>query len=270
MMEISIVTGFFDIGRGEWLEGSEDNKSPNRFARSNETYLSWFKNLAKLPNHMVIVTEQKFSDMIYDIRKSFGLERLTEIFVMDDLFGPEGRMGKIISNFDANMIHLHKFVRNPNSPEYWNPNYVLVNALKSTFVCTAIKLAKFIHQQVAWIDFGYCRDSQRFDPSTSWRFDCKKKMNMFYIREPDNRPIFDVVQTGDVYFQGSPIVGPADGWFHFGKLIDDAYTSLLACGLVDDDQTAMLMAYRREPHFFRIHAVDPSDWFVVLRTFRER
>ena len=158
-------------------------------------------------------------------------------------------------------------MQNSGRPEHWCELYVLLNALKSVFVCTAIKLQLNTNEQVAWIDFGYCRDDQRFDPNLPWRFDCDDRMNLFHIREPDDRPLFDIVRSGDVYFQGCHIVGPAKCWFRLRQLLDEAILSLLACGLVDDDQTALLMAYRRAPNFFQIHAVDPSDWFVIFRKF---
>ena len=266
--DVSIVSAFFDIGRGSWPENVNGLAVPQWLVRSTDTYFAWFDNLARLKNQIVVFTEKKFAAPILEIRKRHGLEAMTSIMVCDDLFGPDGRLAQLGTRFQARMRpELHAFVLNPGCPEYWNADYVMINALKSVFICEAIKLGLNAHQQVAWIDFGYCRDDRRFDCSTPWRFDCGDRMNLFYIREPDDRPIFDIVRTGDVYFQGCHFVGPARSWFCFKELMDEAMASLLACGLVDDDQTTILMAYRRAPELFRIHAVDPSDWFVVLRDF---
>jgi protein YibB len=257
--EVSIVTAFFDIGRGNW----------RGFVRSNEQYLEWFKNLARLKNEMVIFTEQKFVNAILDIRTKNGLGSITTVISCDHLFGPNGQLvetNRLLGR--AMRPELHAFVRDPGCPEYWNADYVLLNLLKTVFVSIATKLGLNANQQIAWIDFGYCRDAQRFDPNIPWQFDCGGRMNIFHIREPDDRPIFDIVRTGDVYFQGCHIVGPAECWHHLSRLVDDAMASLLACGLVDDDQTVLLMAYRRAPDLFKIHAVDPSDWFVLFRNFK--
>jgi Bacterial protein of unknown function (HtrL_YibB) len=90
-------------------------------------------------------------------------------------------------------------------------------------------------------------------------------MNIFYVREPDDRPIFDIIRSGSQYIQGCHLVGPADAWIRFRELMDEALRSLLACGLVHHDEPRILMAYRRAPELFKIHAVDPSDWFVIFK-----
>ncbi len=269
-LDISIVSAFFDIGRGGWL-GDVNGQPVSRWQRSVDTYLEWFDNLARLKNQIVIFTEQKFAEKLLEIRRRHGLDAMTNVLVCDDLFGPNGKLADLRAQFEARMRpELHNLVLNPTLPEYWNPDYVLINALKSAMVCATLRLRLNIHRQVAWIDFGYCRDDLRFDPAIPWRFDCGDRMNLFYIRQPDNRPIFDIVRTGDVYFQGCHLVGPDICWFRFAELIDEAMSSLLACGLVDDDQTALLMAYRRAPELFRIHAVDASDWFVIFRNFGQK
>jgi Bacterial protein of unknown function (HtrL_YibB) len=89
-------------------------------------------------------------------------------------------------------------------------------------------LGLIAHWQVAWIDFGYCRDDQRFDPAPPWRFDCASRMNLFYLAAPDDRPVFDIIRGGSTYFQSGVIVGPTDCWSRFREAIDDAWSSLLA------------------------------------------
>jgi hypothetical protein len=83
-------------------------------------------------------------------------------------------------------------------------------------------LGLIAHWQVAWIDFGYCRDDQRFDPAPPWRFDCASRMNLFYLAAPDDRPVFDIIRGGSTYFQSGVIVGPTDCWSRFREAIDDA------------------------------------------------
>ena len=53
MSEISIVTAFFDIGRGNW---TPDKGLPHYLQRSNDTYLERFSHLSKLENEIVIFT----------------------------------------------------------------------------------------------------------------------------------------------------------------------------------------------------------------------
>jgi len=263
--EVSIVSAFFDIGRDSW-EGRN-----GWLRRTTEDYLGWFNNLGRLKNQMIIFTESKFAADILQIRRMNGLESDTIVMLCDHLFAENGPVGTQVGAIrQAMRPEFRGFVQDPERPEYWNANYVLLNSLKSAFVCAAMKLGLNAHEQIAWIDFGYCRDDRRFDPSVPWCFDCGGRMNIFHIQEPDERPIFDVIRTGDVYFQGCHIVGPTTAWFQFRELIDEVMSSMLACGLIDDDQTAILMAYRRAPELFRIHSITPNDWFVVLRDFAHR
>ena len=51
MNDITIVTAFFDIGRGEW---TPEKGLPHYLHRTNETYLDRFSIMAELDNPMVI------------------------------------------------------------------------------------------------------------------------------------------------------------------------------------------------------------------------
>lgn len=268
--EITVVTAFFDIGRGDWVGEISGRAIPDWQRRSTETYLDRFDKLARLRNQMVIFTEERFAGAVLDMRRRHGLAAQTTIMVCDDLLGETGRLSSLYRAIKGAMTpQLHEFVHNPAYPEFWNANYDLVTSLKPVFVCTAIDMGLVDHAQVAWIDFGYCRDDRRFDPAVPWRFDCRGQMNVFYVRKPDDRPIFDVIRSGHQYIQGCHLVGPAECWFRYRSLMDEALASLLACGLVHADEGTLLVAYRRMPEFFRTHAIDPSDWFVVIRDFRE-
>jgi Bacterial protein of unknown function (HtrL_YibB) len=64
--EVSIVSAFFDIGRGDWQGEVSGTPIPAWQARSTETYLTWFNNLARLRNQMVIFTDESFAQIILD------------------------------------------------------------------------------------------------------------------------------------------------------------------------------------------------------------
>jgi protein YibB len=268
--DVSIVSAFFDIGRADWSGEVNGVPIPAWQKRSTETYLARFDNLARLRNQMVIFTEERFAEAILEIRRKHGLEELTTILVCDDLLGENGQLADLYRSIERTMgSALHGLVHNPGYPEFWHPDYVLLMSLKPAFVCAALDLGLISHAQVAWVDFGYCRDDQRFDPAVPWRFDCRGRMNIFYVQAPDDRPIFDVIRSGAQYFQGCHLVGPAECWPRFRELMDEAWASLLACGLVHHDEPSILMAYRQAPELFLPHAVDPSDWFVLFQKFRQ-
>ncbi len=264
--DISIVTAFFDIGRGEWQKNKILDHS---YQRSSATYLERFSHLAKINNQMIVFTSSAFAPKILELRRAFDRDSQTIIFVIDDLFS-EPTIAELEARIASKMNdRFRQWTVASDAPEYNFSRYVLVNALKSAFVNTAHAEGAIDAGQAAWIDFGYCRDGQRLDASTRWRFDTRGKMNLFHIRQIDQMPIFEVVKRGTVFFQGCHILVPVSKWSSFASEVGLALEALLTCDLVDDDQTLLLMAYRKNPADFIIHAVDPADWFVIFRNFRE-
>lgn len=263
--DIAVVTAFFDIGRGHWREGGS---KASRFQRTVDDYFAMFARLAKLKNPMIVFTEPHLVARALELRRANGLEDRTAIVAIANLFESD-LVAPVKAAVERRMTDLFRhWVVRPESPEYRESRYVLVNALKSAFVCTALNLGLVDAPQVAWIDFGYCRDDQRFDPAEPWRFDTGGKINLFHIAALDDTPIPRVVRYGTVYFQGCHIVGPAQAWPALAAEISFCLAALLACDLVDDDQTLLLMAWRKNPERYRIHAVDSKDWFIVFRRFR--
>jgi protein YibB len=271
----TIVTGFFDLGRDNWsgtVAGDHvapwlsNVQVPDFFARSNQVYLDRFANLAALQNPMVIVTEDRFCQFVHDARAAYGLQDQTRILACKNPFRTSSPLDHAIERTRASIARPEygNFVARPYCPEHWNPHYVVLTMLKFTIVETVIKMGLVGSTDVAWIDFGYCRDDQRFDRTRPWTFTSNDKIHIFHIPEPDDRPIFDIVRSGTTYFMACHIVSPAARWTEYVALIEDAFRALLDCGIPDDEQTAMLMAYRRSPSLFVTHPVDPADWFVIF------
>jgi protein YibB len=258
MKDITIVTGFYDIGRGEW--GTQYN-------RSVETYFGFFDTLAEVKNDMVIVTSENFADRVYKARVKYGLADQTKIIVKDL---PEHQR-KLVH---ANVAHgiFRNYVLDKEIPEFRNPDYSLVTNQKSQFVVDAIAKGYIKTSQAAWIDFGYCRAPKWFDADKPWEYDFGDKINMWIMRNLDDRPIFDVVRLAIIYFMGCHIVGPTKNWIDFNNSWQTSFNALLECGFTDDDQTTMLMVWRKNPELFTLHgAVDrgPGSWYFILRDFND-
>jgi protein YibB len=258
---ITLVTAFFDIGRAEWTAGPG---LASRYRRSATDYLHYFENLARLRNNMVIFTQPDLLAPVLAARRAHGLEQMTTVVAIDDLFATELLRPALFAIGARMTDRFRRFVWQRDCPEYREPAYVLINALKSSFVNTALALDLVPDAQTAWIDFGYCRDASAFDPQKPWRFDAAGKINLFHASALDDLPIFDVVRSGKVYFQGCHIVGPNHAWGPFGRAIGASLEHLLAADLVDDDQTLLLMAWRGDPTAYRIHAVPRGEWFVAM------
>jgi protein YibB len=266
---ISVVTAFFDINRGDWNQGSSEIAS--KYQRSVDDYFKYFEYLAFLKNEMIVFIEPHLASRVLDVRRAAGLEDRTVIFTIDAIFDCPG-VREVLAAISSQMTDgFRGFVWRPTAPEYNKADYVLINALKTSFVCTALDQHAIGAPQVAWIDFGYTRDPNCFDRGQEWRYFAGDKINLFNIFRLDQRPIYDIVRGGEVYFQGCHIIGPAGAWARFNRQISDALVSMLDCNLIDDDQTLMLMAWRRDPDAFIVHRrrIDPElDWRFVFRRFQ--
>ena len=144
---ITIVTAFFDIGRGSW--------SNQHFKRTANDYLNYFKNLAILENPMIVYTSADFIEKVLELRNG----RPTTVIEID-----------FNKKFKHTIKKIDHILKSPSyqkripaeikiNPEYQSAEYVLVNNLKYYFVNSAIKNSKS-NSLFAWVDFGFCRNKQ--------------------------------------------------------------------------------------------------------------
>ena len=163
MSDISIVTAFWDIGRGDW---TPDKGLPHYLQRSTQTYLERFGYLAQLDTDMTIFTSRELAPMVADYRRD--KENKTKIIVCDprDSFP---HMRNSIVNVQQNPEFIRKVdPTQAKNPEYWNPDYVLVTDLKAFFTNFAVENGFTQNDMVAWIDFGYCRSMANIPNSKKW------------------------------------------------------------------------------------------------------
>jgi protein YibB len=258
---VTIVTAFMDIGRSHW-EGEKNNQLiPNYIKRDTDTYFERFERLTKVKNPIVVFAHSKDFERLQKIRDDLHL------VAIDTVFEDHAHLIKSIEAVQ-NEPSFIKFVENPASPEYWSPQYVAINLMKSFFVNYAVEQKLADSDTYAWIDFGYVRDDTFCPPGLEWKFDTEGKINLFAINPyTHNKPIFEIVRTGEVFIQGCHIVAPKAEWLILKDLVVTNLTKLLGVGLIDDDQTLLLMAYRTMPDKFKINNVNPSDWFVIFKDF---
>lgn len=264
MNDITIVTAFFDIGRGDW---TPDKGLPHYLQRTNQTYLDRFALMAKLENPMVVYTSKEFVDQIKLLRE----DRPTDILTID---------------FEASFVELKESVIkvqkdpeyqakiNPTqvrNPEYWNSDYVVVNALKSSFVMRAIDSQLVKTDLVAWLDFGYCRDIYTLNGVKKWQYPFdKEKIHLFNIKDfVPGTFIVDIIANNDVHITGPCIVAGKDMWSTLEALVHHSTKELLKNNLIDDDQTLLLMSYLTKPELFELHKVSEDDWFVAFKEYND-
>ena len=262
MNDITIVTAFFDIGRGDW---TPDKGLPHYLHRTTETYLERFGHMAKLENKIVVFTSKELAADIKFLRQ----DRPTEILVVD-FPNSFQELRDSISKVQKDPEYLKQIspaqIRNP---EYWNADYVLVNALKSTFVNKALQLGHVPTDLVAWLDFGYCREPSTTNDVTKWQYPfTKDKIHFFNVRDYDGSFILDIIANNIVHMHGSMIVAGKEMWPTLEALIHHSVNELLKNNLIDDDQTLMLMSYLQKPELFELHPIKESDPFIIFKEYQ--
>lgn len=263
MNDVTIVTAFFDIGRGDW---SHEKGLPAYLQRTNETYLERFGYMAKLENDMVIFTSKEFVEDIKALRQ----DRPTNILTIDfpNSFHKLRDEIKRVQNDPEYQAKIHPMqIKNP---EYWNADYVLVNLLKASFVNQAITRGIIDTDLVAWLDFGYCREFTTANYVEHWYCPLDKdKIHFFTIKDwVEGTYIQDVIANNDVHVTGPCIIAGKEKWPMLEALVHHNVSELLKNNLMDDDQTLLLMSYLQAPNEFELHPLK-DDWFVVFKEYHE-
>lgn len=220
----TIVTAYFDIGRGEWTVNKGFRE---KLSRSSDVYFDYFKRLAALENDMVIFTSSEFEDRVAEIRKG----KPTKIITID-----LGKKFKHINNKIRQIQQDDTFknkleTRQLGNPEYWSPEYVLINNLKAYFVVKAINAGLVNTPMVAWVDFGYCRKPQVTRGLKVWDFPFdRNKMHLFTIKKglviSSRKQVFDFMIGNHTYIIGGAIVGSPEKWKEFYSLVTECQKRL--------------------------------------------
>ena len=262
---ISIVTAFFDIGRGDI---PKDKGYPIYTHRTTETYFEYFSNLAKLENEMIIFTSEEYKDKILKIRK----EKPTKIIIIDlkkKFHRQPGKIKEVLGN--------DKFRSRVNKDmllniEYWSSEYVLVNNLKTFFVNYVIRKNLISNDIISWIDFGYVRDVDTLNNVKNWYYPFDKdKIHFFTIRK--NYPlkkikdVYDMIFNNKVFVIGGAIAGEKEEWKKFYKLQKQCQNDLLKQNISDDDQGVHFMCLFKNPNLFRLNYLGKDKWFSLFRKY---
>lgn len=257
MDEITLVTAFFNIGRENW----------KGFVRNDDYYVSCFAHWARLRNRLIVYTSPEVADKVRKIRDQYGLEDKTVIIPVDHVFELDSELYHRIKEAMTQKISwlFHQKLANPES---WNYNYNYIMALKAFFVQDAVQ-RNLASGTVAWIDFGFDHGGGDFPHSEefdfTWRYPFEPYIHLFLSRDLDDTPIFQIVHHMDEYVRGGIIIAPDNLWKHLWGGVRNAYLSLADCGLSDDDQTVLLMVYRRHPELFKLHKT--AYWGEALKAY---
>lgn len=269
MHEIDIVTAFFDIGRGDLPKEKNLITIPNYIARSVDKYFEYFEHLAKIKNNLIVYTTKDLEDRVLSIREKNGLIEKTKVVSLDSYFIDDNYYLKEKVMSVMNSKDYISKVNNPELIEYWNPDYVLVNLFKSSYVFDAIKKEYAKNKIVSWIDFGYCREEKALPNNKTWSYDFDiNKIHLFNIKDVnDGRDISEIIYTGDVYIQGCHIVAGKEKWQWLKETMLDKFNKNLNKNLSDDDQTYLLLSYLEDPDNFLLRPGDTDNWFTIFKKY---
>lgn len=258
MDNIIIVTAFFDISRGKW----------NKFNRSREEYFDYFKFWASIKNELIVyVGNEEDAQKVLTIRDSFSLKDKTLIINTGDpfLIDPEIYNQLRIS---ANSRFSRNFKLNKNNPESWNAEYLYLVHLKFYFLYISSK--RFINNQnVAWIDFGFNHGGKLYinqeEFSFLWKYPFAESIHLFSNdNNPLRSPILKSIQLMKTYIMAGTMVAKSSNWQDFYEKIRFEQIGLLKIGILDDEQTTLLIMLNKYPEMFTVHL---SDWFLAIKQF---
>lgn len=265
---ISIVTAFFDIGRGNW---NVHNGFPHYIQRSRDVYLERFELLQRMHTDITVFTSP---DLVEVIKKFVRYKAENVNIVAVDLYKKFEQMRSNIARVQKSADYQNKI--NPaqkNNPEYREPDYVLVTNLKAFFANKACEMNLPLNDMVSWIDFGYCRYLNDLPESCVWNYDFNpNKIHLFYYKEIDkNRPIEDVIANNDVYILGAKAVATKQNWLVMKSLMEESHNELMSKNFVDDDQGLWHLSYLKNPSAFELHKIPDHQLgyhpFVVFKQF---
>ena len=259
MSKITIVTAFFDIGRGDWSTSVEKNGGPlpHYLQRSPEKYIDHFRRMCEIDAEIVVYTSPDYVKTLQKVSDKIKVVEYDYFNIHKDL---RDKIQEIQTSTD--------FVRKINpyqvrNPEYWSKDYVGVTSLKAFFVKDAFDKGLITNEWASWVDFGYCRDTDHVPTSKKWEYDfTPDKMHYFNYRDPDIRQaqtqVSMAVQNNIVFIIGGVFVGQRPRWNELAQRMESSLGQLMSAGLVDDDQGLLLMSYFSDPQNYELHKM-PLD-----------
>ena len=254
--ELTVITAFFDIGRKDFSE----------FSRSNEQYLEYFKFWARIKNNIVVYTNSVMAKKVEEVRKKFGLLDKTKIVIINDFLAIEPELYKEMEKIANNQTFLlYRYIDNPADN---NAKYDYVMLLKSWCMKDAVEKG-YAKGQLAWIDFGFNHGGKVYTKPEEFDFLWKTnlpedKITLFSIKEDDQKPLFQIIQSYNTYIMGALYIVPSNLAKQFWLDNKEAMQNLIDFGFIDDDQTLLLMISRKYKERYQ---VIKSDWFMPLKEF---
>ena len=261
MNDITIVTAFYDIGRGEW----------NNFNRKTSYYFECFERLCQLKNKIIVFSEKKFKSRFDNIICNM---KPNLIVIYEEIFKTNKVLIDKIKKTQKILQEKGGLTHGLSSPEHWCPEYVLLTTLKTYFCCSATQKISGIDDTISWIDFGYVRKEKYLPQSKIWRYNFGNKIYLWSIKNiPQKINISEIIKNNIVYIMAGHIVASKEKWKYLKKMMNEQLEKLLSNSLVDDEQTLLLLSYMANKKEFVLYReiIDYNnlDWFYIFHYYNE-
>lgn len=260
---LTIITAFYDIGRSKWTGFIGGHPLPSYLKRTTDQYFECFERMLKLDNDIVVFTSP---DLVERFDK-YKVQKPNLAVIPYEFHNAHPDIREKIKTIQ-NDPKFYQMVRHPFLPEYWEPNYVLINTLKSYFVTKAIDIGVILTDLVAWLDFAYARPEVVVPNSWSYDFD-PEKIHFFSGKRnvPQAIDIKEVIIHNYVFIHGCHIVAHKNKWPFLRDNVFSSLDILFENNWCDDDQTLLLMSYIKNPSEYEIHYIDETQggWFQIFK-----
>ena len=253
--EITIITGFFDCGRGEH----------ELQARTNEIY---FEEWARIRNRMIIYVAPQDKERVLKIREDFGLGKQTVIVTVEDIWSIEPDILKRMYVIDTSS-EFRKWRSRPEDISN-DPKYSYITFMRFWFLKDAYERG-ICKGQVAWVDFGWNHGgavfSDKNDFNFEWRYSFSDKINVFSLADLDKYPGIIQLQNMEDTIMAGLFVLPAEKSIELYSMITESIQALFSLDCYDDDQMYLRMAVKRHQEEFEVHI---SSWFLPMKEYGGR
>ena len=138
--DYTVVTGLFDIGRGEW----------KHYKRTTSQYVAFFRNVLSLQAPMIVFVEPKFVGTVGAIRNNIPYSTKIVETNLEDLYMYRYHDLLFEIQDDPEYAVDHE---DPYAPEITKPLYALVTCSKPHLLLKGVEYAETDY--LIWLDGGY-------------------------------------------------------------------------------------------------------------------
>lgn len=264
-MATTLVTSFFDIGRGSSLVSDVPE-----YTRDNDKYFEYFKFWARMHNKLIVYTQPEFVDRVMEVRRSFGQEKNTIVVPVEDIYAIEPEIYRRMCEIEEDGRFARIRYDYPAMESKAKYNYVML----MKFFCLSDAAEKYIDtESLAWIDFGFNHGGTFFDNENDfdflWEPEVAKGIHLYCFHDPMTQSAAVSLISMQVCFQGTVILLTKDYASTLNEYMKEATEALLMLDAMDDDQQLLLMVYKKyskaRPDGEKIFHIHRSTWCMCMK-----